>query len=103
MTRTINWAGSEFSVSVGFWPENGQPAEVFAAGQKTGSDLQILLADSCVILSLALQYGIKPSALVHSMARVPVSETTTALASIIGVIAEMLTQGPDVEKGEAAP
>ena len=60
MTRTIHWAGREFSVSIGYRPDSSQPAEVFAAGQKTGSDLQMLLADSCVILSLALQYGIEP-------------------------------------------
>lgn len=102
MTRTINWAGSEFSVSVGFWPDNGQPAEVFAAGSKTGSDMQTLLADSCVILSLALQYGIEPGALLHSLARVPASKTESAPASIIGTICEALLQGPDAGKAATA-
>ena len=103
VTHTINWGGNEFSISIGFWPDNGQPAEVFAAGQKSGSALQMLLADSCVILSVALQCGIEPSALAHSLARVPLSKTQSQPASIIGIIAEVLAQEPGAEKTEATP
>jgi len=83
-TRVIRWAGSEFSVSIGFWLD-GRPGEVFADGPRTGSAMQALLADACVVVSLALQHGIEPSALAHSLARVPLSETESAPASVIGI------------------
>ena len=101
ITRTVNWAGSEFSVSVGYRPDSGQPAEVFVDGAKAGSDLRAILADASVLLSLCLQYGIEPAALSHSMARAPVSATETKPASVLGAVVEMLAEGPEVAKAEA--
>ena len=103
ITRTINWAGNEFSVSIGYRPDSGRPAEVFVDGAKAGSDLRAILADASVLLSLCLQYGIEPATLLHSMGRVPISETGPAPASIIGVICEALKQRPDAKNAEAAP
>ncbi len=90
-TETVRSAGKEFSVSVGYWLD-GRPGEVFMDGPKTGSDMRAILADACVVVSLALQHGIEPSALAHSLARVPVSETESAPASIIGAVVEMLAE-----------
>ena len=102
ITRTVNWAGSEFSVSIGYWID-GRPGEVFADGPRTGSAMQALLADACVVVSLALQHGIEPAAMAHSMGQIPISETESAPASVIGIIAEILVQGLSDEKTEAAP
>lgn len=101
-TETIQWAGQKFAVSIGFWPDSGHPAEIFIDGAKAGSDLRAILADTSVLLSLCLQYGIEPSALLHSMGRVPVSETESAPASIIGTICEALAQEPDAKKAATA-
>ena len=106
-TRVIRWVGSddqptEFSVTVGFFMD-GRPGEVFANGHKIGSAMQSLLEDSCVAISLALQGGVRPEDLSHSMGRTPISKTKTRPASIIGAIAEVLMQGPGAEKTEAAP
>ena len=54
-----------------------------------------------MILSLGLQYGIEPSALAHSLARVPVSKTETAPASVIGAVVEMLAEGLSVTAAAA--
>ncbi len=104
-TRELTWAGSddqptEFSVTVGFYMD-GRPAEVFCNGAKVGSTMQALLQDACVVMSIALQYGVVPAELAHSMGRTPLSETESVPASIIGAIAEVLAQGPGVEKTEA--
>ena len=105
-TRVIRWAGSddqptEFSVTVGFFMD-GRPGEVFANGHKVGSAMQSLLEDSCVAISLALQGGVRPEDLSHSMGRTPVSDAETRPASIIGAIAEVLMQRSDAEKTGAA-
>ena len=78
-TRVIRWAGSddqptEFSVTVGYFLD-GRPGEVFANGPKVGSAMQALLEDSCVAVSIALQHGVTPEALAHSMGRTPISKT----------------------------
>ena len=101
ITRTINWAGSEFSVSVGFWLD-GRPGEVFADGPREGSDLKALLADSAVLLSLLLQHNIEPAAIGYSLARVPVSDTESRPASVIGAVVELLAEGLGGEVAEAA-
>lgn len=100
-TRELTWAESDgqattYTITIGF-RLNGTSAEVFCDGAKTGSAMQALLADACVVVSLALQHGIEPSALVHSMAREPVTETETAPASVIGAITEVLMQGSAIE------
>ena len=104
-TRVIRWAGSddqptEFSVTVGYFLV-GRPAEVFCNGAKVGSTMQALLQDACVVLSIALQYGVTPAELAHSMGRTPVSETETRPASIIGAIAEVLARKDEPAKGAA--
>ncbi len=102
-TETIQWAGKEFSVSIGFWPDNGRPAETFVDGAREGSDLKALLADAAVLLSLLLQHSVAPAAIGHSLARVPVNEVETKPASVIGAVVELLVQGLGDEKTEAAP
>ena len=102
-TETIRWAGKEFSVSIGYWPDSGRPAETFVDGAREGSDLKALLADAAVLLSLLLQHNVAPAAIGHSLARVPVNEVETKPASVIGAVVELLAEGPDAEKTEAAP
>ncbi len=104
-THELRWADSngqptKFTMTVGFFLD-GRPGEVFADGPKTGSAMQALLADACVILSVALQHGITPAELLHSMGRTPVSETQSAPASVIGAITEVLIQRPGDEGGGA--
>ena len=104
-TRVIRWAGSddqptEFSVTVGYFLD-GRPGEVFANGLRVGSSMQSLLEDACVAVSIALQHGVTPEALAHSMGRVPITKKETRPASIIGAIAEVLIQGPEVANAGA--
>ncbi len=64
--------------------------------------MKALLADSAVLLSLLLQHNVEPAAIGHSLARVPVSETESAPASVIGAVVEMLAEGLGGEVTEAA-
>ena len=57
----------EYHVSFGLDPRNGALGEVFIKGSKIGSDMEMLLDDASVVLSLALQYGVPVDQLVHSL------------------------------------
>lgn len=94
VTRAAEWNGHRFSVTIGFDPRTGQPAEVFADTTK-GGDMQAALADGCVVISLALQHGIAPADLAKSLGRVPVlwaDEGAEAPASPLGAIVEAVLQ-----------
>ena len=98
-TTNLTFGGLRFAVTIGFFPD-GRPGEVFASGAKSGCDLDYLLDDACVALSLLLQYGVEPSAFAHSMGRtdevaIGVANTNlpgTKPASIIGALADRLVE-----------
>lgn len=69
-TTEADWQGHRFTVTIGYGPENGLPAEVFADTAK-GGHMQATLADAAVLASIALQRGSSISELRKSVARVP--------------------------------
>jgi hypothetical protein len=95
VTRALVWqtesSKHRFHVTFGLDVNTTHPIEVFYAdGQRVGSQLQHTIQDACVVISLALQHGVPPSAVVKSLS------TTTILgaiqpATVIGVIAAALT------------
>jgi hypothetical protein len=88
-TIDLHHKGMTFNVTVGFDAMTGAPMEVFGNASKAGSDFAALLADACVILSLALQHGIQPSALSKTMQWTPVmgqADKVSEPASVIGAI-----------------
>lgn len=91
VTVDAEWLGRPLSISIGFGPD-GAPQEVFASGPHEGSDLAHLLADLCVIVSVALQHGVPPAALGKSLGRVPAWPDGEAPASIAGRLLEALTE-----------
>ena len=55
-------------VTIGFCPD-GRPGEVFTHGARSGSGLDALLADACVVVSCLIQHGAEPRDLAASMGR----------------------------------
>ena len=49
-TVMLEHGGTRFMVTIGFYPD-GRPGEVFTHGIRTGSGLDALLADACVVVS----------------------------------------------------
>ena len=89
-TTVLSFGGFTFTVTVGFDLE-GRPREVFADGVKIGTDLGHLIADACVVISLALQHGCPPEVLPKSMGRGPypaLGDDVCGPASALGAIAE---------------
>ena len=64
-TVDLEHGGSRFTVTIGFYPD-GRPGEVFTHGIRTGSGLDALLADACVLLSCLMQYGVEPAQIASS-------------------------------------
>ena len=87
-TTTLLFGGLRFAVTIGFHPD-GRPGEVFASGAKPGCDLDYLLDDACVALSLLLQHGVEPAALAGSMGRAGDGATPS---SLIGALADHLAE-----------
>ena len=67
-TVQIEYAGTRFTVTVGFYPD-GRIGEVFTHGARSGSNLDALLADACVVVSCLIQHGAELRELAASMGR----------------------------------
>ena len=69
--EVLDVAGQSFTACIGFDPDTGQPRELFLNGGKEGSQVDALLSDAATAISIALQYGVPPSALAKSIGRLP--------------------------------
>jgi hypothetical protein len=84
-TITLEHDGKRFMVTIGFYP-NGRPGEVFTHGARSGSALDALLADACVVVSCLIQHGVDPRDLANSMGRLG----NQGPASIIGAVVDLM-------------
>ena len=97
ITRRVVWrtdtSEHKFHLTLGVDPATGDVLEVFYAdGQRTGSQLQHAIQDSCVLISLLLQYGVTPDAIGKSLSTMPVLGAD-APASVVGSIIDVIKQG----------
>jgi hypothetical protein len=57
-TVQLEHGGQRFTVTIGFYPD-GRPGEVFTHRARSGSTLDALLADACVVVSCLIQHGVE--------------------------------------------
>jgi hypothetical protein len=90
-TQALAMGGMILTATIGFAPD-GRPQELFLSGAKDGSGLAAILEDASVVISVALQQGIRAAALAKSIARIPESLEGPALkpASPIGAALDLL-------------
>ena len=96
LIRDIAFGGQAFTVCVGY-DDAGQPLEVFADGQKTGSTMAAFIDDACIVISIALQHGIAAEALACSLSTIPVWDNGIrgeGPASPVGAILSVLEPAP---------
>lgn len=71
----------------------GEPKEIFLSGAREGSDMQHVLDDTAIAISLALQHGIAAKALAESLSRLPSDDGGRGpAASVIGAAADLLAE-----------
>ena len=96
LIRDVAFGSQAFTVCIGY-DDTGRPLEVFADGQKTGSAMAAFIDDACIVISIALQYGIAPEALARSLSTIPVWENGVkgeGPASPVGAILAALEPAP---------
>ena len=84
-TAELEFRGVRYAVTIGYYPD-GRCGEVFTHGAKVGSDMDAMLDDACVAVSLLIQHGVTPAALASSMGR----HADGQPASIIGALANLM-------------
>ncbi len=92
-TRKITTVhGHTVYLSLGYDPRDpNRPREIFySAGFKSGSQLEFMVQDACVLISLLLQNGHMPADIAKSLSRVEQPDTSFAHGSIVGLITEEL-------------
>jgi len=87
-TTEIEFEGTRYAITVGYYLD-GRPGEVFTHGAKVGSNMDALLDDACIAVSLLLQHGVEPPRLASSMGRLG---DGTKPASVIGALADLLAE-----------
>jgi hypothetical protein len=84
-TVNLDYDGARFMVTIGFYPD-GRPGEVFVHGARSGSGMDALLADACVVVSCLIQHGVVPTELGASMGRF----SNAVPASVIGAVVDLV-------------
>ncbi len=93
--QVMRWQGTELQWAVGY-DRKGRAREVFVNGHKVGSDIEALVQDGCVLLSLLLQHGADPKDIAESLGREGIDPNAPA-ASLFGLLTAEL---PKVEATE---
>lgn len=89
-TLACDWQGHAITVTVGFDPATGAVCEVFTS-VAVGGQMANLLADACVLISIALQFRIPAADLAKSLGRVPLfGRDAVGPASAVGTILDAI-------------
>ena len=104
--RRIEWVSplnpdgwpQKIFVTIGFDEDAITPREIFYdAGYRSGSDMETLLRDLCIVLSVLLQHdGVQVETFMSSISReVNVRNGDVELGSLVGVLLQELRRPPD--------
>jgi len=85
-TVHLEHGGMRFLVTIGFYPD-GRAGEVFLHGMRSGSALDALLGDACLVVSCLIQHGAEPRQIANSMGRLGNSEPASIIGAVIDLIA----------------
>jgi len=84
-TRLMRVGKQEYVVTVGHY-DNGAVGEIFVCGAKAGSDLDAVMRDAAILLSLGLQHGVPIDTMRGAITR----EGDGTASSIIGAVLDHL-------------
>ena len=95
-TVRLDYDGTRYMVTIGFYSD-GRPGEVFTHGARSGSSMDALLADACVVVSCLIQHGAEPSELAGSMGRLG----NASPASVIGAVVDLVAAASAISQRSA--
>jgi hypothetical protein len=84
----LDHAGRRYALCLGL-DELGRAREVFISGAKSGSEMDALLSDIAIVISIGLQCGVDPAALPASMSHLG---ATGERASVVGAVCDALAR-----------
>lgn len=87
----IDYGGTHYHVRAGLYPD-GRLCEIFAYGDKVGSDRRREMDDGCVIVSLVLQWGADIQDIAASMGRDGDGSPASALGAVIDCAAAAMRE-----------
>lgn len=100
-TVILEHDGARFMVTVGYYPD-GRPGEVFTHGARSGSNLDALLADACVVVSCLIQHGVEPRGLAASMGRLGTTEPASVIGAVVDLVAAAANpDSPEISEASA--
>jgi hypothetical protein len=85
-TFRLDYDGTRYMVTIGFYPD-GRPGEVFTHGARSGSSMDALLADACVVVSCLIQHGAEPADLSTSMGRLGDARPASVIGAVVDLVA----------------
>lgn len=85
-TVMLEHDSARFMVTIGFYPDN-RPGEVFTHGARSGSNMDALLADACVVMSCLIQHGVEPSELAGSTGRLGNAKPASVIGAVVDLVA----------------
>ena len=97
-TVALEHGGTRFMVTIGFYPD-GRPGEVFTHGTRSGSSLDALLADACVVVSCLIQHGVEPREIASSMGRLGNAEPASVIGAVVDLVAAASAVPATVRRG----
>lgn len=86
-TFNLRHWNANFSVGIGRYPD-GTIGEIFINGEKCGTQLDVVARDSAVILSLALQHGLRIGDLRHAVTRDENGEASGPVGRLLDMLHE---------------
>lgn len=102
LTATAEWRDNAVHVTVGL-DASGAVREVFARAQRSESEIDLVVDDVGVLLSLALQNDVTLAEVTHSMGRLPDGRpaSVVALVADVALRVEAELRGPVLVAGGA--
>lgn len=100
VTVTSTWpahSGTPLHIAVGF-DKNGAPSEIFGRAKRPESDLDNVVDDSAVLISLLLQHGATLKDISHSLGKARDGNPTSVIGAIVDIAREVEAE---LQQGDA--
>lgn len=87
-TIAIEHEGQRFKIGLGREVVDGPVVEVWMNAQKVNSSIDVLASDGAILMSMLIQYGCPPAAIVKSMKH----DANGAPQSPLGIAAQLINE-----------